>query len=234
MDNKVKKYEHIEELDKYFADVKKYKKLTAEEERELGYRIQKGDEAALNKLITSNLRFVVLTAKRYRALTDVSFADLISEGNIGLMKAARKYDPSRNIKFVSYAVWWIKASINECIERYKGNLEYNLMDDRQLVNLTERDEMYETVNEDFERKMNNLQSRKSAIEDLTQCLDEREKKIIKLFFGLGEDYREMNLEEISKEMSLTKERVRQIKDYALVKLKCEALVSPEYEVYKNL
>lgn len=234
MNEKVKKYEHIEELDKYFRDVKRYKKLSAEEERELGFRIQRGDEEALNKLVTSNLRFVVLTAKRYRSKTDVSFADLISEGNIGLIKAAKRFDPTKNIRFVSYAVWWIKASINECIERYTGNLEYNLMDDRQIVNLTERDEMYETVNEDFERKMNNIQSRSSAIEDLIQCLDERERKIITLFYGLNEDYREMNLDEISKEMSLTKERVRQIKDYALVKLKCEALVSPEYDVYKNL
>ena len=82
--------------------------------------------------------------------------------------------------------------------------------------------------------MHNLQSRKSAIEDLVKCLEERERKIIMLCFGLGETAKEMNLEEISQEMSLTKERVRQIKDTALVKLKCEALCSPEYEVYKEL
>lgn len=82
--------------------------------------------------------------------------------------------------------------------------------------------------------MNDIQSRQSAIEDLVKCLEEREKKIIMLFFGLGENRREMNLEEISKEMCLTKERVRQIKDGALVKLKCEALCSNECEIYRNL
>ena len=160
--------------------------------------------------------------------------DLISEGNLGLIKAARKFDPNRNIKFSSYAVWWIKASINECINNYKDKIEYNTVDDRQIINLTEKDNVYEDVNEEFEKKMNNLQSRKSAIEDLVKCLEERERKIIMLFFGLGKTEKEMNLEEISREMSLTKERVRQIKDTALVKLKCEALCSPEFETYREI
>ena len=159
---------------------------------------------------------------------------MISEGNIGLIKAAKKFDPKRNIRFVSYAIWWIKASINECIEEYKGNIEYNVMDDRQIVNITEKDNMYDIVNEDFEKKMNDIHSRTSAIEDLIQCLEERERKIIMLFYGMGESHKEMNLDEISKELSLTKERVRQIKDKALVKMKCEALVSPEYNTYKLL
>ena len=235
MENEVKRYEHIEELDKYFEDVKKYKKrLTREEEISLAYKIKDGDNEALDKLIRHNLRFVVSVAKKYRSKTDVSFADLISEGNIGLIKAARKFDPTRNIKFSSYAVWWIKASINECIEEYKGNVEYNFVDDYQIVNLVEKDTLYNDVNEDFEKKMNNLQSRQSAIDDLIKCLEEREKKIIILFYGLGDTPREMNLEEISNEMHLTKERVRQIKDSALVKLKCEALCSDEYETYKEL
>ena len=235
MANEVKKYEHIEELDKYFEDVKRYRKrLTREEEINLAKQIKEGNEEAFNKLIKHNLRFVVSVAKKYRYKTDVSFADLISEGNIGLIKAARKFDPTRNIKFSSYAVWWIKSSINECIESYKGNIEYNFVDDYQIVNLVDKDSPYDDVNEEFEKKMNNIQSRKSAIEDLVKCLEEREKKIIMLFFGLGDSEREMNLDEISKEMCLTKERVRQIKDNALVKLKCEALCSDEYETYKEL
>ena len=129
---------------------------------------------------------------------------------------------------------WIRASINECIDSYKDKIEYNVVDDRQIINLTEKGNIYDDVNEEFEKKMNNLQSRKSAIEDLVKCLEERERKIIMLFFVLGEKEKEMNLEEISKEMSITKERVRQIKDTALVKLKCEALCSPEYEIYKEL
>ena len=235
MPNEVKKYEYIEGLDQYFEDVKKYnKRLTREEEINLGYKIKEGDEKALDKLIKYNLRFVISVAKKYRSKTDVSFADLISEGNIGLIKAAKKFDPSRNIKFSSYAVWWIKASINECIERYKDRIEYNITEDSQIVKLSEKDYLYNEVNEEFEKKMNNLQSRQSAIEDLIKCLEEREKKIIMLFYGLGENSKEMNLDEISKEMSLTKERVRQIKDSAFVKLKCEALCSSEYETYREL
>lgn len=235
MSNEVKKYEHIEELDQYFEDVKRYKKrLTREEEKKLAYKIQEGSQEALDTLVKYNLRFVITVAKKYRSKTDVSFSDLISEGNIGLIKAAQKFDPARNIKFSSYAVWWIKASINECIERYKGNIEYNFVDDYQMINLAEKDNLYDNVNEEFEKKMNNLQSRKSAIDDLIKCLEERERKIIILFYGLGESGKEMNLEEISKEMSLTKERVRQIKDSALVKLKCEALCSDEYDTYKEL
>lgn len=235
MSNAVKKYEHIEELDKYFADVKKYsKRLTRQQEHDLGVRIQNGDKSAVDELVKHNLRFVIMIAKRYRPVTDVSFADLIAEGNIGLIKAAYKFDPNRGIKFSSYAVWWIKASIKECIDKYKDKVEFTLEDDKQMINLTEKDDFYSDVNEEFEQKMNNLQSRQSAIEDLVKCLEEREKKIILLFFGLGESSKEMNLDEISKKMSLTKERVRQIKDMALVKLKCEALCSPEYNVYKEL
>lgn len=235
MANEVKKYEHIEELDKYFEDVKKYRKrLTQDEEIELAYKIQEGNKEALDKLVKYNLRFVITVAKKYRSKTNVSFADLISEGNIGLIRAAQKYDPTRNIRFSSYAVWWIKASINECIERYRGSIEYNFMEDYQIVNLVESEGSYDNINEEFEQKMNNLQSRKSAIDDLVKCLEDREKKIIMLFFGLEGNRKEMNLDEISKEMSLTKERVRQIKDTALVKLKCEALCSDEYQVYKDL
>lgn len=235
MANEVKRYEHIEELDQYFEDVKRYRKrLTHEEEIQLAHKIQDGDKEALDTLVKHNLRFVVSVAKKFRSRTDVSFADLISEGNIGLIKAAQKFDPSRNIKFSSYAVWWIKASIKECIDRYKGNIEYNFVDDYQIINLVDNNEMYNDVNEDFEKKMNNLQSRRSAIEDLIKCLEEREKKIILLFFGLCDGGKEMNLDEISKEMCLTKERVRQIKDMALVKLKCEALCSDEYETYRDL
>jgi len=235
MSNEVKKYEHIEELDTYFKEVKKYnKRLTRDEEIDLAFKIKQGDKEAFDKLVKHNLRFVITIAKKYRSKTNVSFSDLISEGNIGLIKAAERFDPNRKTRFSSCAVWWIKASINECIERYKGNVEYNVVDDSQIVNLVDKESIYDNINEDFEKKMNNLQSRQSAIEDLIQCLEEREKKIIMMFFGLGDTPREMNLEEISKEMSLTKERVRQIKDGALVKLKCEALCSVEFETYRNL
>lgn len=235
MANEVKKFEYVEELDTYFQEVNKYKKrLTPEQEKELGFKIQQGDKMALDTLIKHNLRFVISIAKKYRKYTDVSFSDLISEGNIGLIKAANKFDPTKNIKFSSYAVWWIKASIKECIEDYKGKIEYSIVDDYQVTNLDEKDLIYDDINEEFEKKMNNLQSRQSAIEDLIKCLEEREKKIIMLFYGLGNTSKEMNLDEVSKEMGITKERVRQIKDDAIVKMKCEALCSDEFETYRDL
>ena len=235
MANEVKKFEYVEELDTYFQEVNKYKKrLTPEQEKELGFKIQQGDKMALDTLIKHNLRFVISIAKKYRKYTDVSFSDLISEGNIGLIKAANKFDPTKNIKFSSYAVWWIKASIKECIEGYKGKIEYSIVDDYQVTNLDEKDLIYDEINEEFEKKMNNLQSRQSAIEDLIKCLEEREKKIIMLFYGLGNTSKEMKLDEVSKEMGITKERVRQIKDDAIVKMKCEALCSDEFETYRDL
>lgn len=232
MNYEVKNFEYVEELDKYFNEVKKYnKRLTREEEIELGIRIKRGDKEALDKMVKHNLRFVVKIAKKYRSKTTVSFADLISEGNIGLIKAAKKYDPQKKIKFSSYAVWWIKASINECIERYNGKVNCCLIDD----SLTDvRENYYDSINEDFEKNVSLIQGRKTAVEDLIKCLEEREKRIIMLFYGLGNYERGLNLEEISKEMHLTKERVRQIKDNALVKMKCEALCSDEFDAFKEL
>ena len=115
---KLKKYEKLEEIDSYFSEIKKYKHLTNAEEKELAEKIKQGDEKALNKLVTSNLKFVVNIAKAYRK-SGVPFSDLISEGNVGLMKAAKKFDGNKNIRFISYAVWWVKNSIQECIEEYQ-------------------------------------------------------------------------------------------------------------------
>lgn len=234
MSKQDKKYAHIEELDTYFEEVKKYKKLLSrEEEIELAIKIQEGDENAVDKLVQHNLRFVINIAKKFRdKYPNVPFSDIISEGNVGLLKAAKKFDPSRNIKFSSYAVWWIKASIKDCISDYFN--ECTVFDDKDWENISESEYMYDRINDEYEKKLNDMQSRRSAVEDLIQCLEERERKIIMLFFGLGDDAKAMNLDEISKKMSITKERVRQIKDSALVKLKCEALCSSEYETYMEL
>lgn len=234
MSKQDKKYAHIEELDTYFEEVKKHKRLLSrEEEIELAIKIQEGDESAVDKLVQHNLRFVINIAKKFRdKYPNVPFSDIISEGNVGLLKAAKKFDPSRNIKFSSYAVWWIKASIKDCISDYFN--ECTVFDDKDWENISESEYMYDRINDEYEKKLNDMQSRRSAVEDLIQCLEERERKIIMLFFGLGEDAKAMNLDEISKKMSITKERVRQIKDSALVKLKCEALCSSEYETYMEL
>ena len=221
-------YEHIQELSTYFNDIQNIRRLTRREEQILSEKIQKGDEQALNKLVYHNLRFVVNIAKNYRN-SNVPFADIISEGNLGLIRAAHKFDSTKGVKFISYAVWWIKNSINECIEKYNRDNETLSYDDYTINKCTDLDNKFEQINEDFEEKINNIQSRKDAIESLMKCLHEREIKILTLFFGLNGG-REMTLEEVGKEMCLTNERVRQIKDSALSKLKCEVLTYTDDEI----
>ena len=221
-------YEHVQELSTYFNDIQNIRRLTKREEQILSEKIQKGDEQALNKLVYHNLRFVVNIAKNYRN-SNVPFADIISEGNLGLIRAAHKFDSTKGVKFISYAVWWIKNSINECIEKYNRDNETLSYDDYTINKCTDLDNKFEQINEDFEEKINNIQSRKDAIESLMKCLHEREIKILTLFFGLNGG-KEMTLEEVGKEMCLTNERVRQIKDSALSKLKCEVLTYTDDEI----
>ena len=221
-------YEHVQELSTYFNDIQNIRRLTRREEQILSEKIQKGDEQALNKLVYHNLRFVVNIAKNYRN-SNVPFADIISEGNLGLIRAAHKFDSTKGVKFISYAVWWIKNSINECIEKYNRDNETLSYDDYTINKCTDLDHKFEQINEDFEEKINNIQSRKDAIESLMKCLHEREIKILTLFFGLNGG-REMTLEEVGKEMCLTNERVRQIKDSALSKLKCEVLTYTDDDI----
>lgn len=221
-------YEHVQELSTYFNDIQNIRRLTKREEQILSEKIQKGDEQALNKLVYHNLRFVVNIAKNYRN-NNVPFADIISEGNLGLIRAAHKFDSTKGVKFISYAVWWIKNSINECIEKYNRDNETLSYDDYTINKCTDLDHKFEQINEDFEEKINNIQSRKDAIESLMKCLHEREIKILTLFFGLNGG-KEMTLEEVGKEMCLTNERVRQIKDSALSKLKCEVLTYTDDEI----
>lgn len=228
------KYEHLDEIDVYFDEIKKYKPLSRKKEKILSDRIKNGDEEALNELVHANLKFVVNIAKMYRK-SGVPFSDLISEGNIGLIKAAQKFDGNRNIKFISYAVWWIKNSIQECIDNYnKENCEVNV-DFFNIEKQTKEAYEYEinNINNEYEDNIINLQSRNSAIDELLSCLQEREKKIIILYFGLFNN-KEHTLDEIGVEMSLTNERIRQIKDKSLVKLRVAALTSNEFNIFQSL
>ena len=220
--SKLKPRDYESEIDSYFYSLREYKKLTRKEERELGKRIQKGDNDALNTLVEHNLRFVVNIAKAYRD-RGVSFSDLISEGNLGLIHAAKKYDPDKNIKFISYAVWWIRCYINDFID---GNLNTNEVTTDDYTNYQYNDDM---INEKFEENLNNLNDRKTTVADLLVCLKERERNIIQMAFGLNGN-KEMTLDEISKKTDLSMERVRQIKDNALMRLKCEVMTRPNEEI----
>lgn len=227
-------FEHEEILTSYFNDIQNIRVLSAKEEKELAFKIKKGDKNALNKLVYHNLRFVVMISKLYRE-RKVSFSDLISEGNMGLIKAAHKFDPNKNVKFITYAVWWIRNAMEEFAkqqEKIGNTVEANEINVNNNMDIEYR---YEMINDDFETKINNIQSRKDTIELLMQCLHEREIQILTLFYGLN-DGKEMTLDEVGKKMNLTNERVRQIKDCAISKLKCKALSysDKDIEMFKSL
>lgn len=230
---KTNSYDKLEEIDIYFREIKKYKPLNRKREAELSKRIQRGDENALNELVNANLRFVVSVAKKYRS-SGVPFHDLIAEGNIGLIKAARKFDADKGVKFISYAVWWVKSAIQDCIVSATKGDEFQ-SDEYNTIMCRDAEFEYNPhiINEEYENDLVNLSSRRDAIDELMATLSERETKILLMYYGLdgGE---ECTLDKIGKEMNLTKERVRQIKDNALSKMKVNALMSEEFDSFNEL
>jgi RNA polymerase primary sigma factor len=259
-------------LDQYFLDIGKVDLLTPEEEMDLPVKIRNGDLNAQNKLVKANLRFVVSVAKMYQN-QGLSLGDLINEGNIGLIKAAKRFDETRGFKFISYAVWWIRQGITSAIaeqtrivrlplnrignltklnKAYK-NLEQEKeelptleelanvlnvsVDDVSLTLQTSRRHLYldAPLKENDENKNslrdvikdNNQDSpdedlmKKSLVQEVANflsCLNEREAEVIKLSFGIGSNHK-ATLEEIGKKFNLTRERIRQIKEMALRKLR---------------
>lgn len=229
MGEDVKFYERIEELDIYFKDLKKCRPMSKDTEQKMFKRIRDGDKNAFEQVVVSNLKFVVTIAKRYRKY-GVNFADLISEGNMGLIKAVGNFDETKGTRFISYAVWWIKAYIQDFINNSINNstlssegINYNEMDCEYAENSN-------IINDEFEDEMINAQSRASSLNELMDCLEKREQRILILYFGLYGN-KESTLDEIGNEMNLTKERVRQIKDKALVKMKANALMSDEFDTF---
>lgn len=223
-------YEHQETLDIYFNEVKNIKKLTVEEENELCRRIKEGDNEALNKLVESNLRFVVSVAKQYRG-RGVPFSDLISEGNMGLITAAKRYDPSPGYKFISYAVWWIKNSIQAYIDGMDKSCEY----DDCLEQYVDVDYEYTSslINDDYDTCLCDIEYRDNKVDEMVDALGERERRILTLYFGLGGE-RQFTLDEIGSELNLTGERVRQIMDMAIVKIRCGMLTCDDFDGLKSI
>lgn len=254
----------------YLRDISRYKPLATQEEYNMAVRIRKGDTEALNKLIKSNLRFVVSVARNYQN-QGMSLVDLINEGNLGLIKAAKRFDEKKNFKFISYAVWWIRQAILQGLADHSrivkvplnrvatihkvGKARVNLEQKyRRLPNTTEvaeelgiteddvtnsmkigsshasldaplsdgmsgslmdlmQDQKHEKA-DDFAMRM----SQNRVINKLFNVLTDREKEVVRLYYGIDEDAN-YTLTEIGSRMSITRERVRQIKDIALKKLK---------------
>ncbi len=256
-------------LDKYLQEIGREELISVEEEVELAQRIKKGDQYALEKLTRANLRFVVSVAKQYQN-QGLSLPDLINEGNLGLIKAAEKFDETRGFKFISYAVWWIRQSILQALAEQSRIVRLPL---NQVGSLNKINKAYSKFEQENERKPspeeladqldipadkvadtmrvsgrhisvdapfvegedNSLldvlvnsdspnadralinESLSREIERSLATLTERESDIIKLFFGIG--CQEMTLEEIGERFGLTRERVRQIKEKAIRRLR---------------
>ena len=256
-------------LDKYLQEIGREELVTPDEEVELAQRIRKGDQEALEKLTRANLRFVVSVAKQYQN-QGLSLPDLINEGNLGLIKAAEKFDETRGFKFISYAVWWIRQSILQALAEQsrivrlplnqvgslnkinKALTRFEQENERQPTNeeLSEmidvpKDKISDTLrvgsrhvsvdapfvegednslldvlpNDDSPSADRGLvnESLNTEIERALSTLTDREREIIKSFFGIG--CQEMTREEIGERFGLTRERVRQIKEKAIRRLK---------------
>lgn len=257
-------------LDKYLQEIGKVDLLTPEEEIELAIKIKKGDQVALEKLVKANLRFVVSVAKQYQN-QGLTLGDLINEGNLGLIKAAKRFDETRGFKFISYAVWWIRQSILQALAEQSRivRLPLNRVGDlnkigKAFMNLEQEYEREPSANEvakELEMDIgeisdalkisgrhvsmdapfshgeenrlidvlsNELQpspdqtlmsdSLCKEIERVLSTLADREAEVIKLYFGLNKEH-SLTLEEIGERYNLTRERVRQIKEKAIRRLK---------------
>jgi len=257
-------------LDKYLQEIGREDLITVEEEVELAQRIRAGDRIALEKLTRANLRFVVSVAKQYQN-QGLSLPDLINEGNLGLIKAAEKFDETRGFKFISYAVWWIRQSILQALAEQSRIVRLPL---NKIGSINKINKMYAFLEQENEREPSpeeianrldmsvnevkeslknsgrhvsmdaplvegedsNLydvlrsgespnpdralvqESLRIEIERALETLTPREADVVRLYFGLG-DYQPMTLEEIGETFDLTRERVRQIKEKAIRRLK---------------
>lgn len=233
MSNRKDKINDFERSSKrYFNEIKQFKPLSRLEEYSLWEKYKtNNDMKARDKLLKCNLKFVASVARCYQGL-GLSYADLISEGNIGLLKSFDKFDYTKGNKTISYAVWWIRQSILDALNKR------NLIDADDIQEYRNADSNVYDIDENGQLDDVNLNNAgyldNSTLSDLNQkdnarlvgllckCLSEREKFVITHYFGLG-DEDEMTLESIGKLMGLTKERVRQIKERALRKLRTEAI-----------
>jgi RNA polymerase primary sigma factor len=216
----------------YYDELKKYKPISKEKERKLLFKAKNGDLDAQNEILTSNLRFVFNIASRYKG-QGAAISDLISEGNLGLVKAIQKFNPERDVKFISYAVWWVRNSMQEFIKKRQACLNIEKDEDTLNIPLTSnkipdsedewverRDAMLSDEEDEAKRELHKNQ--RKIVNELLGILEGREKYIVEQYYGIG--CKEKNLEEIGRELGITKERVRQIKLSCLNKLRSNILL----------
>lgn len=217
----------------YYDELKRYKPITRAREKELIYKAKNGDINAQNEILTANLRFVFNIASRYKG-NGAAISDLISEGNLGLVKAIQKFNPDKDVKFISYAVWWVRNAMQEFIKKRQMTLSIEKEEDSLNTVINDRtmkdsEDDYVTKkevvlsNEEDEEKRELQKNQKRIIDKILSVLSERERYIIEEYYGIS-GKKEKNLEEIGNELGITKERVRQIKMVGLNKLRSEILL----------
>lgn len=212
-------------LNKYLDEIGREQLLSEEQEARLSARILQGDERALNRLIVANLRFVVVIARQYQG-QGLSMEDLVSEGNLGLMKAARKFDATRGLRFVNYAVVFIRQQIEKAVRKESDEQRVESTRDGQTrsvdaplgskANVSLLSVLVNADSPQADQRVYNA-SLEDAIERSLQTLNERETIVVNAYFGIGEERQTMA--EIAERMSLKRERVRQIRDRAVRRLK---------------
>jgi len=257
-------------LEKYFSDISKVDMVTAEEEAALAQRIRRGDQSAVERLTKANLRFVVSVAKQYQ-FQGLSLSDLINEGNMGLIRAAKKFDETKGFRFISYAVWWIRQSIMQALadqsrivriplnkvglsskvnkaaqhleqdfereptaEEISEYLDMDIEEVSSTMNFNNRHlsidspigeegdgtmiDILENENVDAVDGESQKESMMYEIELALNSLPPKQQMVLKSLYGIGMD-RPLGMEDIGEEMGLTRERVRQIRDQALITLR---------------
>ena len=216
----------------YYDDLKKYRPLTKAKERRLLKKCKKGNLKAKNEILESNLRFVFDIARHYTG-RGVPISELISDGNMGLLRAIEKFDESKDVKFISYAVWWIRQAMLESIKKKNAinfvEIEPNTDNDASMdKKLIEDDEDDVSFNNDFsnandEKEMETKIEQKNIVIKLLNVLDERERDVIESYYSIN-DKKELTLTDIGKKYNLSSERVRQIKKKGLMKLRTKMLL----------
>ena len=221
----------------YYDDLKKYKPLTKAKEKRLLKKCKKGNLKAKNEILEANLRFVFDIAKHYTG-RGVPISELISDGNMGLLRAIEKFDESKDVKFISYAVWWIRQAMLESIKRRNAinfvEIEPNTDNDSSMdKKLIEDDEDDVSFNNDFsnendEKSIEVSENQRNIITSLIGTLSDRERDIVENYYGIN-DKKELTLTDIGKKYNLSSERVRQIKLNAIRKLRSKILLYDDLE-----
>jgi RNA polymerase primary sigma factor len=221
----------------YYDDLKKYKPLTKAKERRLLKKCKKGNLKAKNEILEANLRFVFDIAKHYTG-RGVPISELISDGNMGLLRAIDKFDESKDVKFISYAVWWIRQAMLESIKKKNAinfveiepNTDNDSYIDKRLIEDDEDDTSFnkELSNENDEKSKEISENQRNIITNIIGTLSDRERDIIENYYGLNNS-KELTLSEIGKKYNLSSERVRQIKLVSLRKLRSKILLYDDLE-----